>query len=129
MDADEYNPYAQSDEPIVIEVGEFDDAEELAAALNDNEGQLLSEVAYRDCQSHHGDRGEVHSSHVNKVEFFRDAHDTPWVSIDFDYTWSAHYGCKDMNDAGDENVHIEAAYADGYIRVPGIHKRTTHNEF
>lgn len=100
-------------------VGEGLDAEGIKDVLNDadedgNENMLLFEVAHALLTEHQDDRAEIHSVGVDEVAI--DPQHPNQVHLEFTTSWSSHYGCRDMDDAGEQQESEGATYtADGHL--------------
>lgn len=88
---------------VAVYVGLGLDADGIKDALNDSdehgqESTLLFEVAHALLSEHKDDRAEVHS--VDAEEVTIDPSHPTQVQIEFATSWSAYYGCRDMNGSG-----------------------------
>jgi hypothetical protein len=100
---------------LAVFVGPGVDAEGIKDALNEGDEQghentLLFEVAHALLSEHKDDRAEVHSVTVDEVVV--DSTYPNQVHIEFTTSWSAFYGCRDMNMADDECESETATYTD-----------------
>lgn len=117
---------------IAVFVGQGLDAKGIKDALNESdepghESTLLFEVAHALLSDHKDDRAEVHSVTVNEVTV--DATHPNQVHIDFTTSWTAFYGCRDMNMADDEYECEAATYTnDGHLifLVPMLRRPASH---
>jgi hypothetical protein len=64
---------------------------------------------------------------VTKVEFAES--DKSEVTLHYDFSWSAYYGCRDMNDGGDEEEEATGVYEGSNLIFQVPEDRTTHEEF
>jgi hypothetical protein len=93
--------------------------EEIKEVLNggDIEGQestLLFEVAHALLVEHKDDRAEVHEVIVEEV--IADSSHPSQVQIEFTTSWTAFYGCRDMNMSDEEHESESATYtSDGHL--------------
>lgn len=104
---------------VSVFVGSGLDAEGIKDALNDGdehgqESTLLFEVAHALLSEHKDDRAEVHSVGVEEVTI--DPLHPTQVQIEFETSWSAYYGCRDMNGSGVKNECEIASYtSEGHL--------------
>jgi hypothetical protein len=103
---------------VKVYVGLDLDAAGIRDALNEtdqdgNDNTLLFDVAHTLLTEHKDDRAEVHSVEVSSVS--QDEEQTNLFYIDFETSWSAHYGCRDMDEAGLERESESATYSDGFL--------------
>lgn len=103
---------------ISVYVGAGLDADGIKDALNESdehgeESTLLFEVAHALLNDHKDDRAEVYA--VGEEVTIDPSHPTQ-VQIEFTTSWSAYYGCRDMNGAGDKSECESATYtSDGHL--------------
>ena len=119
-------------ETIVIEVGEDLDSDEMAEALAEDDGNKLFEIARHDI-SHtgHADRAEINSCGISDVSISepRPEDGKVFVSVNYWFSWSAYYGCKDANCGDNTDSEFDAEYVDGTLVIEVPEKRTTVDEF
>jgi hypothetical protein len=65
--------------------------------------------------------------YVNGVDF-SESHPGV-VTIHYEFSWSAYYGCKDANTGGDEEESAEGIYKDGNLEFDVPEPRSTLDEF
>ena len=104
---------------IQVFVGAGLDEEQLIDALNDGddfgeESTKLFQVAHALLGGHFDDRAEIHQVEVTGVQI-DDVHSSQ-VQIQFTTSWSAYFGCHDMNQADDQDEDESATYtSDGHL--------------
>jgi hypothetical protein len=98
---------------LIVHVGAGLDAEGIKEVLNEPEeygeanNQLFS-VAHALLSDHKDDRAEVNEVGVDSVT--RDFQHPSQVVVQMTISWSAYYGCKDMDTSDDETVTESATY-------------------
>jgi hypothetical protein len=104
---------------IVVQIAAGLDADGIKDALNETDelgeaNPQLFEVAHALLANHKDDRAEVFEVGVEDVTI---DHEHPsQVHLELTISWSAHYGCKDMDRSDEECVSETATYtADGTL--------------
>ena len=100
------------------------DADGIKDALNERDkngvdSALMFDVAHALLVNQTDDRAEIHAVVVDDVAI--DPNYPSQIYLNFTASWSAYYGCKDMNMADDEHLGDTATYTvDGRLifRVP-----------
>jgi hypothetical protein len=112
---------------LLIDIpGHIDNDEELAEWVRDNP-DLFSDAMDLDA-SQIDDRATVHRVTITDVEV-----DAKNVTIDYEYEFSAYYGCRDMNYAGtsdgDTIVGVRHANTMEFDKFTPPERRSTDEEF
>jgi hypothetical protein len=104
---------------VKVFVGVGLSVEEIAEALNEgddlgDESTKLFEVAHALLSQHADDRAEIHQVEVTGVQV-DDVHPTQ-LQVQFTTSWSAYYGCRDMDTADDQDEDESVTYtSDGHL--------------
>jgi hypothetical protein len=93
--------------------------DEIAEVLNEgddlgDESTKLFEIAHALLSQHADDRAEIHQVEVTGVQA-DEIHPTQ-LHVQFTTSWSAYYGCRDMNAADDQDEDESVIYtSDGHL--------------
>jgi len=98
---------------IKVHVGLGLDSEGIRDALNsgndyEQESCLMFEVAHALMDDHKDDRAEIDSVSIDEVTI--DPAYPSQVHLEFTTSWSAYFGCRDMNTSDDELMSESATY-------------------
>lgn len=100
--------------------------EALEQFLSENIDEVMP--AFNFSQADQNDKVEIGDVSIEKVRILK----TGIVEVDYQYEWSFHAGCKDINDAGLETETIQGRLVDGHIEFDVFEPpepRTTFEEF
>lgn len=104
---------------VKVFVGVALSVEEIAEVLNEgdelgDESTKLFEVAHALLSQHADDRAEIHQVEVTGVDV--DEAYPAQLQVQFTTSWSAYYGCHDMNTVDDQDEDESATYtSDGHL--------------
>lgn len=114
-------------EEIAIRVGEGLSTDELLWALKERKSEIESFLV-GDVTNH--DARATYSDDSFEVEEVNEGENDSYI-ISYSYGWEAYWGCKDMNNGGNEYVDSEFIYSDGIVtfRREFFAKPDTHEEF